>query len=93
MKQLKLTKPIQAHGEELHVLELREPNYDDIVKFGMPVSFNARGSTQIDGVALEYLPELASIPPSSVKQMIPADLFKAAMLVMSFFTGSAAETD
>ncbi|EBA6047981.1 phage tail assembly protein, partial [Salmonella enterica subsp. enterica serovar 4,[5],12:b:-] len=30
IKELVLKKPIMAHNEKLHVLELREPSYDEI---------------------------------------------------------------
>lgn len=34
MKELPLKKPIMAHNEKLHVLELREPTYDEIEAIG-----------------------------------------------------------
>ncbi|ECM2207066.1 phage tail assembly protein, partial [Salmonella enterica subsp. enterica serovar Anatum] len=36
IKELVLKKPIMAHNEKLHVLELREPSYDEIEAIGFP---------------------------------------------------------
>ncbi|MGK3694800.1 phage tail assembly protein, partial [Escherichia coli] len=30
MKEIKLSKPVRAHGEDIHVLELREPTGKDV---------------------------------------------------------------
>ncbi|WP_226814037.1 phage tail assembly protein, partial [Citrobacter youngae] len=43
MKELKLSKPVKAHGEDLHVLELREPTYDEIEGVGFPFTVSADG--------------------------------------------------
>ncbi|EPS2556593.1 TPA: phage tail assembly protein, partial [Escherichia coli] len=38
MIELVLKKPIIAHKETLHVLEIREPTYDEIEALGFPFS-------------------------------------------------------
>lgn len=62
-KELALKKPILAHNEKLHVLELREPTYDEIEAIGFPFTVSADGGVKLDSaVALKYIPVLAGIP-------------------------------
>jgi hypothetical protein len=85
-----LKKPIQAHGEELKVLDLREPTYEDIEKYGIPFDITENGDVKISTKsALGYIPELAGIPRSSAATLAPSDIFKLSMLVINFFTESA----
>ncbi|OSK10454.1 putative bacteriophage protein [Escherichia coli M056] len=92
MTELELKKPITAHNETLHVLEMREPTYDEIETLGFPFSISSEGGVKMDSqVALKYIPLLAGIPRSSAAQMAKPDIFRAGMIVMRFFTGS--ETD
>ena len=91
MKQLVLSKPITAHGETLRVIELQEPTYDQVAKFGMPFTLTGVGGVRLDAaVALAYVPELAGVPLSSVKQLSPYDIFAVSMGVLAFFTPSTA---
>ncbi|MCZ0823713.1 phage tail assembly protein [Dickeya solani] len=92
MKELKLSKPIMAHGERLHVLELREPTYDEVQKFGLPFSYGSDGSVKIDtGPALNYIPALASIPPSSAKQLALNDITTISLTIVGFFMASGSQ--
>ncbi|MBL5911226.1 phage tail assembly protein [Enterobacter asburiae] len=92
MKEMLLTKPIMAHNEKIHVLELREPTYEEIEKIGFPFDVSADGALKMDSsVTLKYIPLLASIPRSSASQMSLIDIFKVSMVVVSFFSGSAEE--
>ncbi|EPJ3207467.1 phage tail assembly protein [Citrobacter freundii] len=92
MKELKLSTPIKAHGEDAYVLELREPTYDEIEAVGFPFSVSADGGIKLDSaVSLKYIPILAGIPRSSAAQMAKLDIFKACMLIMNFFTRSGTE--
>lgn len=94
MKEITLKKPITAHGETIHVLELREPTYEEIESYGIPFSYTASGEMNLNTTsALKYIPVLAGIPRSSAKQMTPGDIFLVGMAVMSFFTGSENSTD
>lgn len=43
IKELVLKKPIMAHNEKLHVLELREPSYDEIEAIGFPFTVSGDG--------------------------------------------------
>jgi len=93
IKELALKKPIMAHNEKLHVLELREPTYDEIESIGFPFTVSGDGGVKLDSaVALKYIPILAGIPRSSAAQLAKLDIFKASMLVLNFFTQSETET-
>lgn len=90
--ELVLKKPITAHNEKLHVLELREPTYDEIESIGFPFTVSGDGGLKLDStVALKYIPVLAGIPRSSAAQLAKLDIFKTCMLILNFFTQS--ETD
>lgn len=89
MMELQLSKPITAHGETLHVLEMREPTYEEVEKFGIPFGYGPGGEMKIDTrSALQYLPVLAGVPRSSAAQMSLKDVFIASMKIVSFFTAS-----
>ncbi|MCK7163645.1 phage tail assembly protein [Enterobacter cloacae] len=91
-KELALKKPILAHNEKLHVLELREPTYDEIEAIGFPFTVSGDGTIKLDSsVALKYIPVLAGIPRSSAAQMAKLDIFKTCMQILSFFTQSETE--
>ncbi|EOS9749052.1 phage tail assembly protein [Salmonella enterica subsp. enterica serovar Javiana] len=81
-----------AHNEKLHVLELREPSYDEIEAIGFPFTVSGDGGVRLDSsVALKYIPVLAGIPRSSAAQLAKLDIFKACMLILNFFTRSETE--
>ncbi|MEN4524919.1 phage tail assembly protein [Pantoea agglomerans] len=91
MSELQLSKPITAHGETIHVLELREPTFDEIELIGFPFTIGSEGNIKIDSsVSLRYIPVLAGVPRSSASQMAKIDIFKASMTILGFFTGSGA---
>lgn len=86
MSWLPLTKPVQAHGETLHGLELRDPTGKDVREIGYPYQLNTDGSVKLlAGVVAQYLTRLASVPPSAVDQLSPGDLNSAGWLVAGFF--------
>ncbi|EDV8730160.1 phage tail assembly protein, partial [Salmonella enterica subsp. enterica] len=77
-----------------HVLELREPSYDEIEAIGFPFTVSGDGGVRLDSsVALKYIPVLAGIPRSSAAQLAKLDIFKACMLILNFFTRSETEED
>ncbi len=82
-----LSRPIEAHGESLAELTLREPSGKDIRTFGMPYRIGAEdGSVIIDAAAMHrYIAGLAAVPPSAVDKMPPADWSAAMAAVMGFF--------
>ncbi|WP_312315417.1 phage tail assembly protein [Atlantibacter sp.] len=86
MKELQLTKPINAHGEAIHVLEFSEPTGKDVRELGYPYQMNQDESIKLlSGVVSKYIVRLANVPQSSVDQMSPADLNTAAWMVAGFF--------
>ena len=90
--EIELSAPVIAHGEKLHILELRQPTYNEIERTGFPFTLTDDGGIKIDsGTALKYIPVLAGIPRSSAEQLAITDLFKISMTVMRFFTSSATE--
>lgn len=94
IKEIALSRPIMAHGEKIHVLELRPPRFDEVEALGFPFNVTADGTMKIDSaVALKYIPALAGIPRSSAEKLALRDVFMISMVVMSFFASSGAETD
>ncbi|WP_318358053.1 phage tail assembly protein [Enterobacter sp.] len=86
MSELQLTKPIQAHGETIHVLELRDPTGKDVRELGFPYQLNQDESVKLLAhVVAKYISQLGGIPPSSVDDMSPADLNAAGWVVARFF--------
>ncbi|MDT3545613.1 phage tail assembly protein [Cronobacter sakazakii] len=86
MSELQLSKPIQAHGETLHVLEFSDPTGNDVRELGFPYQMNQDESIKLQaGVVAKYVSRLAKIPLSSVDEMSPADLNAAGWLVAGFF--------
>ena len=53
---ISLSKPIQAHGNEVKKLELREPNGGDVAAAGFPFRF-----VSADDQTMSVLPEAAAI--------------------------------
>lgn len=89
-----LTAPVMAHGEKLHVLELREPTFDDIEALGFPFTVTTDGAIKVDSaVSLKYIPVLAGIPRSSAAKLALKDVFMISMKIMGFFTSSGEATD
>ncbi|STG44804.1 phage protein [Escherichia coli] len=86
MIELVLKKPIIAHKETLHVLEIREPTYDEIEALGFPFSVSPDGGMKMDSqVALKYIPLLAGIPRSSAAQMTKLGYFQGRHDCNAFF--------
>ena len=82
----KLKKEITANGEQVSELELREPVAKDLIEIGMPLGFNADGSSEIKmQVVAKYISRLAGIPPSAVLEITPTDLMGLALEVVDFF--------
>lgn len=81
-----LSRPIQAHGDEITALELREPTGKDIRIIGMPMSIGADESvTMLAAPVARYIATLAQIPASSVDALHPADFMSIATVVLGFF--------
>lgn len=93
-----LSKPIKAHGENIQVLEFREPTGDDVEKFGFPylVTPKSNGETTIEiraNVIYQYISRLAGIPKESAKQISLGDLSLLSGVIVSFFGESTQEVE
>ena len=89
----KLSTPIDAHGETLSQIELREPLAADVIKSGMPyqMAYGSSGNSSliIDSPACARLISgLAGIPTSSIGQMSLADFSDLQQLVIGYFVPS-----
>lgn len=94
---LKLTKPIQAHGQTISELTFRELTGDDLMKAGSyPVRFTTEGGNTVrtfDAQAISTLiSRLAQVPPSSVGQMRAADWSVAMGIVLAFLADSTPDS-
>ncbi|ATW30087.1 phage tail protein [Candidatus Williamhamiltonella defendens] len=89
MTSIALSKPIKVHNETISVLDIQEPTFYQVEKYGIPFSYSERGDMRLDTrSALAYLPELAGIPRSSAQQLALHDVFVASMTLVGFFTGA-----
>lgn len=78
-----LRKPIQAHGEELTSLTLRRPTGRELRIVGVPLLFLAGGGVLMEPAAMAgMIGELASVPPSSLDQLVGSDYSALAIAVM-----------
>ena len=85
-----LTTPIQAHDEEVTVLEFKEPTTKIVRKLGLPYKFDDTGMPlPVTEIAARYMAELAKIPSSSVDQIAVYDFNNLCMVVLGFFLSSA----
>lgn len=79
-----LTKPVQAHGDEVAVLELRKPTGKDIRVCGMPYRIEA-GAVVIDAAACaKLIAGLAAVPPSTVDALAASDWTACVNAIMGF---------
>jgi hypothetical protein len=87
---IELTTPIEAHGETVSKLELREPAVEDITRLGDPYYFGTDKSIRLDSAVIaKYISRLAAIPESSVKMLSIRDFNTARGAVMDFFGDAA----
>jgi len=84
-----LRKSVVANGEETNELAFREPTAGDIERHGNPVlldmaadppriSFDSRAMTAM-------MSALATVPPSTIRQLHPKDWNTAAWMLADFF--------
>ena len=90
MKEVKLTKAIRAHNEDVFVLELREPTGKDVRELGFPYATTGDAGVKLDaGVIATYVSRLGGIPISSVDGMSPVDLNSISWEIAGFFLGTS----
>lgn len=90
-----LKKPIKAHGKELAELTLREPTTEDLMQIGSPILIipSASGEAGMEvrpKVIGAYITALAQIPPSSVKDLHPADFMACQEKLLPLLQGGGA---
>ena len=96
---IQLKSLIQAHGEEVSQLTLREPTTEDIIDLGTPMLIVIGADGKSTGIEMRqpviaaYISRLGAIPMSSVKSLKPRDFSAVSASVMSFFgDGEGGET-
>ena len=85
--EVKLSEPIQAHGQTVHVLTLKPPKGRHLRVAGYPFRLGggANAAMTVDAAVLARLiSELAEIPTSSVDQLEAQD-WQACLLAVSTF--------
>lgn len=93
-EKVELSAPIQAHGEEVSVLELRRPTVQEVRAIkALPYKIDKDEAVTLDmEVAAKYIAVCAHIPPTSVNQLDLSDLNDAAWKVAGFFMTPASAT-
>lgn len=83
---IKLTEPIQAHGEERSEITLRPPKAADVNACGYPLRLLSGGVTTFDAPAISALiARLGNIPPGSVDHLGMRDWNACMQEILNFF--------
>lgn len=87
---LKLTKPIEAHGETLTELVLRPPTVAELRQCGSPVRMGQAGSwiPEFEPCA-QLISQICAIPSPSVNNLATGDFTRAAIEIVGFTMPSA----
>lgn len=88
-----LAKAIQAHGEQVEELTLREPTGEDIEACkGLPYYVGEGEAIMINSAtAMKYVSRCADIPMSSVREIGPGDLNNLFWWITGFFLNQGAK--
>ncbi|MBJ2274799.1 MULTISPECIES: phage tail assembly protein [Pseudomonas] len=88
---IKLSGPIEAHGEQVSELTVRRPTVQEVRAIkAMPYKIGKDEEVTLDTeVAAKYIAVCAGIPPSSVNQLDLADFNTLCWEVAGFFMTSA----
>lgn len=78
LAEITLKCPIQAHGETVAVLKLRQPKGRDVRRI------DTSKLTHLFDVALDLASELAAVPPSSLDELDVDDVAAVAGAVIPF---------
>lgn len=87
---MKLSKPIQAYGEEVHVINLREPTTADaraIKSLPYTISGDEGNVVLLLDVCAKYIARLADLPASAVDQIPLSEFHVMAWEVATYFLG------
>jgi hypothetical protein len=89
-----LSAPIEAHGETLHEIALREPTGRDLRLCGLPYRIAMEtGEATIDAPAMaKMIAALGALPPSAVDRLSAEDWQAAMGAVLGFFGKAAADS-
>jgi len=86
---LPLRKKVIANGEEVDELNFREPTGGDIERIGCPIVlsvFESQPKPVYDGALMTaMMAHLATVPPSTIRQLDPRDWQNGAMMLFHFF--------
>lgn len=95
MTTIKLSTPIQAHGEPRAELILRRPTVRECRQIGqLPYRIEKDESIGLNlDIAAKYIVVCAEIPSSSVDQMDVTDLNAVAWALAGFFMASPEKTE
>lgn len=77
-----LSKAVEAHGEQVQVLVLREPTGADVLKFGLLEGFDAAQFAPL-------VVKLASVPLSTVEAIPAKDVLRLGTVLSRFFVWAA----
>lgn len=88
---IKLSSPIDAHGEQLTELTLRRPTVQEVRAIkSLPYKIDKNEDVSLDlDVSAKYIAVCAGIPPSSVNQLDLSDLNSLSWAVAGFFMTAA----
>lgn len=91
---IKLSQPIEAHGEQLSELTLRRPTVQEVRAIkSLPYKIDKTEDVSLDlDVAAKYIAVCAGIPPSSVNQLDLSDFNSLSWAIAGFFMTSASAT-
>ncbi len=80
---------VEAHGEQVKELVLREPTGADVIAVGNPVQFDPISDPPrilVDDKRMAaMISRLAEVPPSSVAKLKPKELISLGWLLTPFF--------
>lgn len=89
MTTITLSRPIEAHGETLTTLTLREPTGADIIACGYPI--DAEGQLHAGHIAA-LAARCGGVPPSTLASLSARDVMAVTTAILGFFGASAAPT-
>jgi Phage tail assembly chaperone proteins, E, or 41 or 14 len=88
-----LTTPVQAHGETVKKLVFRRPTGGDIMQMGegypIIIDWGTGRVTPHPKVMSDMMSVLASVPPSTIRQLDAEDWATCAYALMGFFPPGA----
>lgn len=87
---ISLKRPIEAHGQKVNQIVLKEPTGKEIITCGYPFAISDGGAVPVAAVVAKYISQCGGIPPHSVQQLCPADFQACVAAVLGFFGDPAA---